>query len=114
MSSNNIQHLDKDKVLAAALHLVPGGKSLAVDGEFRGDVLNNVHARIWVIQNKRNRVIQGKVPGLSLKDDDDQKALHPRVLAVNGQTGYDKTGRVVDHSDIRPDKIILDEEYNIS
>lgn len=62
-----------------------------------------------IIENRRTRVREGKVPGLSEQDCVDQKALLPWVL---GRRGCDKMV-AMDHGDFKPDNIIVDAEYNI-
>jgi hypothetical protein len=53
--------------------------------------------------------MEGKIPGLSLQDCADQRALLDAVL---GADGYD-TALAMDHGDFKPENIIVDAEYNI-
>ncbi|KAJ0163946.1 hypothetical protein CTA2_2076 [Colletotrichum tanaceti] len=66
-----------------------------------------------IIENKRSRVLDGKLPGLSEQDCDDQKALLSHVLSINSQEGPDKKSFAIDHGDLKPENIIVDQDYNI-
>ncbi|KND86390.1 hypothetical protein TOPH_08994 [Tolypocladium ophioglossoides CBS 100239] len=61
------------------------------------------------LKNRRTRVREGRIPGLSEQDCLDQQALLDRVL------GQDRNSTVfaMDHGDIMPGNIIVDEKYNI-
>lgn len=61
------------------------------------------------MRNTRTRVIEGKLPALSEQDCIDQKALLDGVLGKD----RDNTLFAMDHGDIKPGNIIVDEEYNI-
>ncbi|CCF43456.1 hypothetical protein CH063_03077 [Colletotrichum higginsianum] len=67
-----------------------------------------------IIENKRTRIRNGKLPDLCEKDCDDQKALLRQVLNINGQEGYNRREVAIDHGDLKPQNIIVDEEYNIT
>ncbi|KAF6805203.1 hypothetical protein CPLU01_16004 [Colletotrichum plurivorum] len=66
-----------------------------------------------IIENKRSRVLSGRLPGLSEQACDDQKALLSRVLSINGQEGSTEKDFAIDHGDLKPENIIVDEEFNI-
>ena len=55
------------------------------------------------------RVMEDKIPGLSLQDCWDQRALLATVLEPEGED----TALAIDHGDFKPDNVIVDEEYNI-
>ncbi|KAH8745786.1 kinase-like domain-containing protein [Diaporthe sp. PMI_573] len=61
------------------------------------------------LENRRARVREGKIPSLSEQDCFDQQALLDRIL------GRDRNSTVfaMDHGDIKPGNIIVDEKYNI-
>jgi len=60
------------------------------------------------ISNQLRRVKDGKLPGITEKDCLDQLALLPRVL---GQE-RDSILFAVDHGDLKPANIIIDQENN--
>ncbi|KEY64858.1 hypothetical protein S7711_10779 [Stachybotrys chartarum IBT 7711] len=66
-----------------------------------------------VIRNRRTRVLSGKLPDLSMKDCDDQEVLLASV-AQECQTGFTQREVAMDHGDIKPDNIIVDDKYNIT
>ncbi|OAA39332.1 Protein kinase-like domain protein [Beauveria brongniartii RCEF 3172] len=61
------------------------------------------------IRNQLNRVKDGKLPGLAEKDCLDQLAFLPKVLGPDGHS----TLFAVDHGDLKPNNIIVDQENNI-
>ncbi|KAL6701593.1 hypothetical protein J3F84DRAFT_12922 [Trichoderma pleuroticola] len=61
------------------------------------------------MKNRSTQVRQGRVPGLSEQDCINQQAS---VCQVLGQDQHD-TAFAVDHGDIKPNNIIVDEDYNI-
>ncbi|KAK4064393.1 hypothetical protein Trihar35433_7910 [Trichoderma harzianum] len=61
------------------------------------------------VKNRSTQVREGKISGLSEEDCINQQAL---VCQVLGQDQHD-TAFAVEHGDIRPDNIIVDEDYNI-
>ncbi|KAM3562501.1 hypothetical protein MY1884_001800 [Beauveria asiatica] len=61
------------------------------------------------IRNQLNRVKDGKLPGLVEKDCLDQLALLPKALGPDGHN----TLFAVDHADLKPKNIIVDQENNI-
>ncbi|KAF4881025.1 hypothetical protein CGCFRS4_v015968 [Colletotrichum fructicola] len=66
-----------------------------------------------IIRNKRSRVINGMLPGLSEKDCDEQQARLCEVLSIEGQADYNNRSFAVDHGDLKPENVIVDEHYNI-
>jgi hypothetical protein len=60
-------------------------------------------------ENRRVRVIEGKIPRLSLQDCANQRAL---LNAVLGADKYD-TALAMDYSDFKPENIIVNTKYNI-
>ncbi|EJP70602.1 uncharacterized protein BBA_00232 [Beauveria bassiana ARSEF 2860] len=61
------------------------------------------------IKNQLNRVKDGELPGIAEKDCLDQLALLPKVLGPNGNS----TLFAVDHGDLKPNNIIVDQDNNI-
>ncbi|KAM3535966.1 hypothetical protein MY4038_000742 [Beauveria bassiana] len=61
------------------------------------------------IKNQLNRVKDGELPGIAEKDCLDQLALLPKVLGPDGNS----TLFAVDHGDLKPNNIIVDQENNI-
>lgn len=61
------------------------------------------------IRNQLNRAKGGKLPGLTEKDCLDQLALLPKVLAQDGNSRL----FALDHGDMKPGNIIIDQKYNI-
>ncbi|KAI1733646.1 kinase-like domain-containing protein [Xylaria scruposa] len=61
------------------------------------------------LENRRARVREGRISGLSEQDCFDQQALLGRVLGRD----QDSTVFAIDHGDIKPDNIIVDENYDI-
>jgi len=61
------------------------------------------------MENRRTRVNEGKLPGLSLQDCLDQRTLLGQVLGADGED----TALAMDHGDFKPGNIIIDDEYNI-
>lgn len=61
------------------------------------------------IKNRSTQVREGKIPGLLEEDCINQQAL---VCQVLGQDQND-TAFAVEHGDIKPNNIIVDEDYNI-
>ncbi|OPB44569.1 hypothetical protein A0O28_0028880 [Trichoderma guizhouense] len=61
------------------------------------------------VKNRSTQVREGRIPGLSEEDCIKQHAV---VCQVLGQDQHD-TAFAVEHGDIRPDNIIVDEDYNI-
>ncbi|KAL7957692.1 hypothetical protein V8C34DRAFT_314695 [Trichoderma compactum] len=61
------------------------------------------------IKNRSTQVREGRIPGLSKEDCINQQAL---VCQVLGQAQND-TAFAVEHGDIKPNNIIVDEDYNI-
>ncbi|KAF2462932.1 uncharacterized protein BDR25DRAFT_247028 [Lindgomyces ingoldianus] len=59
--------------------------------------------------NRRTRVEEGRIPGLSLQDCADQRALLDAVLGAD----RDDTALAMDHGDFKPENVIIDAEYNI-
>ncbi len=62
-----------------------------------------------LIENRRTRVSEGKLPGLSLQDCLDQHTLLDQVPGAEGED----TTLAMDHGDFTPGNIIIDDEYNI-
>ncbi|OAA35198.1 hypothetical protein NOR_08121 [Metarhizium rileyi] len=62
------------------------------------------------LKNRRTQVREGKIPGVSEQDCGDQQALLDAVL------GQDRNCTIfaMDHGDIKPGNIIVDEKYNIT
>lgn len=61
------------------------------------------------MKNRSNQVREGRIHGLSEEDCINQQAL---VCQVLGQDQHD-TAFAVDHGDIKPNNIIVDEDYKI-
>lgn len=61
------------------------------------------------IRNQLSRVKNGKLPGLTEKDCLDQLALLPEVLGQDGDCRL----FAVDHGDLKPANIIVDQENSI-
>lgn len=61
------------------------------------------------MDNRLRRVQQGSIPGLTPKDCLNQQALLDQVLDGDGNS----TVFAMDHGDIKPGNIIVDEKYNI-
>lgn len=61
------------------------------------------------IRNQLNRARDGKLPGITEKDCLDQLALLPKVLGDYGNSRL----FAMDHGDMKPANIIVDEEYNV-
>ncbi|KKP06141.1 hypothetical protein THAR02_01744 [Trichoderma harzianum] len=61
------------------------------------------------MKNRSTQVREGRIPGLSEEDCFNQQAL---VCQVLGQDQHD-TAFAVEHGDIKPNNIIVDENYNI-
>ncbi|KAI9695935.1 MAG: hypothetical protein M1820_008347 [Bogoriella megaspora] len=62
-----------------------------------------------MIRNRRARVQEGRLSGLCEQDCIDQLALLDQILGKDG----DSTAFAMEHGDIKPDNIIVDDEYNI-
>jgi serine/threonine protein kinase len=58
-------------------------------------------------------VLEGEIPGLFEEDCNAQRALLPLVLDVNGGREHERE-IAMDHGDIKPENIIVDDEYNIT
>jgi hypothetical protein len=61
------------------------------------------------MENRLRRVRDRRIPGLSEQDCLDQQALLSQVLSRDRNS----TVFAMDHGDIKPGNIIVDEEYNI-
>ena len=61
------------------------------------------------IRNRLRRVREGDIPGLTEKDCFDQQALLEQVLGEDRES----TVFAIDHGDIKPGNIIVDDSYNI-
>ena len=62
------------------------------------------------LKNRHIRVKQGKIPDLSEKDCLDQQSFLVDVLGPD----QDSTLFAMNHGDVQPNNIIVDEEYNIT
>ncbi|KIH86482.1 hypothetical protein SPBR_08527 [Sporothrix brasiliensis 5110] len=63
-----------------------------------------------IMANRRKRVQDGKLPGLSDQDCLDQQRLLSTVL---GDEGMSETALAMDHGDLQPDNIIVDADGNM-